>query len=83
MAPVAGNPIFRQLYNETLASFPGAIFLLAAALLLPAMAGNFLIYIYQDELLIENEKEVKESDNDGKKAKEVEALSLEEAAHHF
>jgi len=74
--------------SQTLASFPGAIFLLAAALLLPAMAGNFLIYIYRDELLIEKEKEVKDNnDNDDKKEKEIattEDWSLEDTStHHF
>jgi hypothetical protein len=28
VAPIAGNPLFRQLYNKTLNTFPGAIFLL-------------------------------------------------------
>jgi PCFT/HCP family folate transporter-like MFS transporter 1/3 len=50
LAPVAGNPMFRQLYNATLETFPGAIFLLAASLLFVAPAGNFFIYIKRHEL---------------------------------
>jgi hypothetical protein len=32
LAPVAGNPLFRQLYNLTIDTFPGSIFVLGSAL---------------------------------------------------
>jgi len=44
VAPIGGNPVFRQLYNKTLDTFPGAIFLLFAALL--ALAGMVNLFLY-------------------------------------
>ena len=58
LAPVAGNPLFRQLYNGTLETFPGAIFLLAASLLLVSTAINFFIYTKRHQLV--NGDELKE-----------------------
>ncbi len=84
VAPVAGNPIFRQLYNQTLGSFPGSIFLLAAALLLPAMMGNFLIYINREKLVVEKENE--EVADHSKEAKEKDPTSEDwslEDVYHF
>ena len=50
LAPVAGNPLFRQLYNKTLDTFPGAIFLLYAAILFCSAIGNLFLYVKRDEL---------------------------------
>jgi len=63
LGPVAGNPVFRQLYNATIDTFPGSIFLLAASITLVAMAGNFFIYTKRDKLLDIEE----EPDNSDKK----------------
>ncbi len=50
LAPVAGNPLFRQLYDATLDSFPGAIFHLAGALCLTAAFGNLYLYFQRHEI---------------------------------
>ena len=42
---MAGNPIFRELYNHTLDTFPSAVYLLCAALLVVASVGNLTIFI--------------------------------------
>ena len=58
LAPVAGNPLFRQLYDATLDSFPGAIFHLAGAFCLTAALGNLYLYFQRDEIKNgESEKE--------------------------
>jgi hypothetical protein len=51
LVPVASNPLYRQLYDSTMDSFPGAIFLLTAALYLAAAIGNLLLYFQRDELI--------------------------------
>ena len=51
LAPVAGNPLYRQLYDATIDSFPGAIFLLTAALYMAAAIGNLFLYFKRDELI--------------------------------
>ena len=51
LAPVAGNPLYRQLYDATIDSFPGAIFLLTAALYMAAAIGNLFLYFQRDELI--------------------------------
>jgi TRAP-type mannitol/chloroaromatic compound transport system permease small subunit len=60
LAPVAGNPIFRQLYNATIDTFPGAIFTLGSALLLLATFINVFIYTQRDKLVDEEDKEKEE-----------------------
>jgi MFS family permease len=57
LAPVAGNPIFRQLYNATIDTFPGAFFLLGASLMLVATLSNALIYTQRYKLTPEDEVE--------------------------
>ena len=42
---MAGNPIFRELYNHTLDTFPSAIYLLCAAFLAVASLGNLAIFM--------------------------------------
>jgi len=44
LVPIGGNPLFRQLYNFTLSSFPGAFFILFA--LLHCIAAGFSITVY-------------------------------------
>ena len=56
LAPVAGNPLFRLLYNATLDSLPGAIFLLYAAILLCSALGNLYIYFKRRDLQVVSEK---------------------------
>ena len=51
VGPAVGNPIFRQLYNNTISTFPGAIFLLVAAMLLFANFFNFFFYTQRHHLL--------------------------------
>lgn len=53
LAPVASNPITRQLYNETIGSFPGAIFLLGAGMLWLTAGANLFIYTQRSKLNIE------------------------------
>jgi PCFT/HCP family folate transporter-like MFS transporter 1/3 len=62
LAPVAGNPIYRQLYNSTLKTFPGAIFLLASCMMLVACLGNFIVYMKRQHLapMVEEEEKKKE-----------------------
>jgi PCFT/HCP family folate transporter-like MFS transporter 1/3 len=60
LAPVAGNPIFRQLYNATIDTFPGAIFTLGSSLLLLATFINVFIYTQRDKLVDEEDKEKEE-----------------------
>jgi len=57
LAPVAGNPIFRQLYNKTLNDFPGAIFLLYGAILMVSAAINLYLYFKKQEFRTEPEEE--------------------------
>jgi hypothetical protein len=57
LAPVAGNPIFRQLYNKTLNYFPGAIFLLYGAILMVSAAINLYLYFKKQEFRTEPEEE--------------------------
>ena len=76
IGPVIGNPIFRQLYNNTIDTFPGSIYLLAAAMLLMATTGNFFIYTQRHQL-IDHENEEKEA----KKEEQIDTIdgSMEES----
>ena len=49
--PVAGNPLFRQLYNQTLDSFPSAIFILSSAFLSVAAIGNLTLYLKRNQIV--------------------------------
>jgi hypothetical protein len=50
-APMASNPIFRQLYNQTLDTFPAAEILLAAAIMLVSSMLNFVVYTQRWRIL--------------------------------
>ena len=50
VAPIGGNPVFRQLYNKTIDTFPGAIFILFAALLSLAGMVNLFLYFMRDKI---------------------------------
>jgi MFS transporter, PCFT/HCP family, solute carrier family 46, member 3 len=63
LAPVAGNPLFRQLYNATLDTFPGAIFLLYGAILLCSAIGNLYLYFMRHEMKTNCEAEEDENEN--------------------
>lgn len=65
LAPVAGNPMFRQLYNATLNSQPGAIFFLFGAILLCSALGNLYLYFMRHEMKTS-------ADCDDDEAKEIE-----------
>ena len=63
LAPIGGNPVFRQLYNKTISTFPGAVFLLFAALLFLACCGNLILYFMRHHMVHEeNEKEREDQD---------------------
>ena len=51
LAPVAGNPIFRKLYDATLKVFPGAAFLLAAFMMMLAAFGNLIVFAFKRHLV--------------------------------
>ena len=48
--PIAANPAFRQLYNQTLDTFPAAEILLATAILLSTAIINFILYTQKHKL---------------------------------
>ena len=50
LGPIAGNPLFRQLYNFTLNDFPGAIYILFAALQFVALCGNFFVFMTRNKV---------------------------------
>ena len=52
LAPSAGNPVFRQLYNATIDSVPGAIYYLASSLLLVTLFGTVFIYIVIETIFL-------------------------------
>ncbi len=50
VGPMAGNPVFRQLYNYTISIYPGAMFLCFAALLFVAMCATGFVYFKSSEI---------------------------------
>ena len=72
LAPVAGNPIFRQLYNETMDSFPGAIFLLAAGFIWLTAGANLFLYTQRDKLELEPSSEDVRNQDKSEKIKDTE-----------
>jgi len=69
IAPIGGNPLFKQLYNKTIGTFPGAIFHLFAALLFLAACGNLFMYFMRHEMdhqseVNPNEQELEEKNSD-------------------
>ena len=48
--PMAGNPVFRQLYNYTLSIYPGAMFLCFAAFLFIAVCAMGFVYFKRHEI---------------------------------
>ncbi len=50
VAPIGGNPLFRQLYNRTLDTFPGAIFLLFGSVLCVSALCNLFLYLMRHEM---------------------------------
>ena len=61
--PVAGNPLFRQLYNQTLDSFPSAIFILSSAFLSVAAIGNLTLYLKRNQI-VKNQNQNQNRDQD-------------------
>ncbi len=68
VAPIGGNPLFRQLYNQTLSTFPGAVFLLFAALLFLAGCVNLFLYFSRDKIktAADNNNEITEEEREKK-----------------
>ena len=59
--PIIGNPAFRQLYNETLETFPAAEILLAAAILATSAFLNFVVFTQRWRITkIQEEKPISE-----------------------
>jgi hypothetical protein len=50
ITPIGGNPLFRQLYNYTMSTFPGAFFLLFAALHFVAAVLTLMVYFKRQEI---------------------------------
>ena len=50
LIPLASNPIFRNLYKQTLLTVPGAVYYLAGALLLVAAATMLSIFMARNRL---------------------------------
>jgi MFS-type transporter involved in bile tolerance (Atg22 family) len=50
LASFAGNPLYRQLYNLTMADFPGAIFLLFGGLHFAAAIFSFVVFSKRQSL---------------------------------
>jgi MFS-type transporter involved in bile tolerance (Atg22 family) len=53
LASFAGNPLFRQLYNVTMADFPGAVFVLFGCLQLVASLCSLCVFFKRKTLLDE------------------------------
>ncbi len=60
VAPMIGNPVFRQIYNFTLNSYPGAMFFVFAGTVAIAAASNVIVFLNRNHL---NEVEEMERDN--------------------
>ena len=61
LAPIGGNPLFRQLYNKTLTDFPGAIFLLYGSILFFSAAGNLFLYFMRKNIKCEKKVDIEET----------------------
>jgi hypothetical protein len=77
VAPIGGNPVFRQLYNSTLNVFPGAVFLLFAALFFLAGTVNLFLYFMRDKINNDDSPEVEKEGNLGEKEKESSSVHTE------
>jgi len=71
LAPVAGNPLFRQLYNATLDTFPGAIFLLYGAILFCPAMGNLFLYFMRSEMTNNAESNLNVKEQEGNEFHEI------------
>jgi hypothetical protein len=60
VAPMIGNPVFRQIYNFTLNSYPGAVFFIFAGTVAIAVASNVVVFLNRNHL---KEVEAIERDN--------------------
>ena len=77
IAPIGGNPLFRQLYNKTIGTFPGAIFLLCAGLLFLAALGNLYLYFMRDEMVHQQEVKPNEHELDEKNSESIQTESTQ------
>ena len=63
LAFLASNPIVRNLYDQTLDSFPGAYLLLNASLLVLSGFGNFFIFAKEGSTEVKGESEEKKTES--------------------
>jgi len=68
LAPIAGSPLFRQLYNYTLHTFPGAYFFLFAAFHLIAACCSIYVYYKRHELNQDGKSQTSPEETDTEKA---------------
>jgi TRAP-type mannitol/chloroaromatic compound transport system permease small subunit len=56
IAPMIGGPVFRQIYNFTLNTYPGAVFFIFAGFMLVAVAANVFVFLNRNHI-----KEIEET----------------------
>merc|ERR1712062_316542 len=57
IVPLASNPAFRQLYNYTIKTFPGAVLILAGCIILVKIAIYLTVYLQRSNLNLQNPKQ--------------------------
>ena len=62
LAPMLANVVFRQVYNLTLATFPGAEMVMAAGILIISAILNFYLYTQRHRMSTSEEKSTNKSD---------------------
>ena len=62
LAPMLANVVFRQVYNLTLATFPGAEMVMAAGILIISAILNFYLYTQRHRMFTSEEKSTIKSD---------------------
>ena len=62
LAPMLANVVFRQVYNLTLATFPGAEMVMAAGILIISAILNFYLYTQRHRMSTSEEKSTIKSD---------------------
>jgi glycerol-3-phosphate acyltransferase PlsY len=50
IAPMIGGPVFRQIYNFTLNTYPGTMFFIFAGFMLVAVAANVFVFLHRDHI---------------------------------
>ena len=73
LMPIASNPAFRQLYDRTLDTFPGAFLIMSAAIGLVLAVANFYLYTHRGNMLVDRKGELVKNDDDAEKEQEEDA----------